>query len=113
MLHTSAVLSLLAQHRGLCCSQIGGLYARERYRISCHSSTCRFLGGLPVRCHVGVLLQLSGNDALEARFALLEGGFTGVEDDFQKMKNDMAAKGRQIGSKQTSVKPTTIYWTSD
>lgn len=58
-------------------------------------------------------MQLSGNDALEARFALLEGGFTGVEDDFQKMKNAMAAKGRQIGSKQTVVKPTTIYWTSD
>lgn len=44
---------------------------------------------------------------------MLEGGFTGVEDDFQKMKNDMAAKGRQIGSKSTPVKPTTIYWTSD
>ena len=57
-------------------------------------------------------LQLSGNDALESKFVLLEGGFGGIDDDFQKMKSDMAASGR-LDKKKPTVKPTTIYWTTD
>ena len=57
-------------------------------------------------------VQLTGNDVLESKFVLLEGGFGGIDDDFQKMKSDMAANGR-LDKKQTSAKPTTIYWTSD
>ncbi|KAL3155964.1 hypothetical protein ABBQ32_012958 [Trebouxia sp. C0010 RCD-2024] len=57
--------------------------------------------------------QLGGGsgDALEGKFALLEGGFSGVEDDFQQMKKNMAESGR-LGSKPPVQKPTTIFWTS-
>ena len=57
------------------------------------------------------LMQLGSNDALEGRFALLEGGFSGVEDDFQQMKKSMASSGR-LPQKSTEQSPTTIYWTS-
>ena len=56
-------------------------------------------------------LGAGGGDALEGKFALLEGGFSGVEDDFQQMKKSMADSGR-LGDKPTVEKPTTIYWTS-
>jgi len=54
---------------------------------------------------------LGGNDALEGKFALLEGGFSGVEDDFQQMKKNMADSGR-LTEKPPLQKPTTIFWTS-
>jgi len=55
-------------------------------------------------------LQLGGSDALEGKFALLEGGFTGIEDDFQQMKTSMVDGGRLI--EKPKEKPTTIFWTS-
>lgn len=55
--------------------------------------------------------QLGASDALEGKFALLEGGFSGVEDDFQQMKKNMADKGR-LSQKPAEQKPTSIYWTS-
>ncbi|KAL0038022.1 hypothetical protein WJX79_009815 [Trebouxia sp. C0005] len=54
--------------------------------------------------------QLGGSDALEGKFALLEGGFTGIEDDFQQMKKSMVDGGRLI--EKPKEKPTTIFWTS-
>ena len=60
----------------------------------------------------GLQLGSGSSDALlESKFALLEGGFSGVEDDFQQMKKNMADSGR-LGSKPPVQKPTTIYWTS-
>ena len=58
-------------------------------------------------------LQLGGGsgDALEGKFALLEGNFSGVEDDFQQMKKNMADSGR-LGNKSPVQKPTSIFWTS-
>ena len=58
---------------------------------------------------IGVVLQLGSNDALEGKFALLEGGFSGIEDDFQQMKKNMASSGR-LPQKSTEPQPTTIYW---
>ena len=40
-----------------------------------------------------MMLQLLGNDDLEARFGLLEGA-GGIEDDLIKLKTDMMAGGR-------------------
>lgn len=58
-------------------------------------------------------LQLGGgsNDALEGKFALLEGGFSGIEDDFQQMKKSMADTGR-LATNPPVQKPSTIFWTS-
>lgn len=56
-------------------------------------------------------LQLGANDGLEGRFALLEGGFSSIEDDFQQMKKTMASSGR-LPEKPAELKPTTIYWSS-
>lgn len=59
-------------------------------------------------------MQLGGGSSdalLEGKFALLEGGYSGVEDDLQQMKKNMADSGR-LGSQPPVQKPTTIYWTS-
>lgn len=91
--------SITSMVSGLKSSTSGSLAAFERMEQKV----------VAMEAEADAVAQLGSNDALEGKFALLEGGFSGIEDDFQQMKKNMASSGR-LPQKSTEPQPTTIYW---
>lgn len=65
---------------------------------------------LALEAEVEAMENVATSDALEGKFALLEGGFTGVEDELDKLKSDLAKMGKLPAQAQSL--PSTIVWQS-